>query len=114
MSLNNYVLSTLNILTDLKRQKENIICTMEDVLEDLIGPPHGTTPAAVKSTYKLYLCTRMNSPFKASRLIAPPVGKINYVKREHILLSFKQTLTAAQTQINCWENKLCKKRTYSS
>ena len=28
-------------------QKENIICTMDDVRGDFLGPPHGTTPAAV-------------------------------------------------------------------
>ena len=30
-----------------KDQKENITCTMDDVRGDLLGPPHGTTPAAV-------------------------------------------------------------------
>ena len=30
-----------------KDQKENIICTMDDVRGDFLGPPHGTTPAAV-------------------------------------------------------------------
>ena len=28
-------------------QKENSICTMDNVRGDFIGPPHGTTPAAV-------------------------------------------------------------------
>ena len=28
-------------------QKENIICTIEDVRGDSLVPPHGTTPAAV-------------------------------------------------------------------
>ena len=28
-------------------QKKNIICTMDDVRGDFLGPPHGTTPAAV-------------------------------------------------------------------
>ena len=32
-----------------KDQKENIICTMDDGREDFLGPPHGTTPAAVIS-----------------------------------------------------------------
>ena len=26
---------------------ENIICTMDDVRGEFLGPPHGTTPAAV-------------------------------------------------------------------
>ena len=30
-----------------KDQKKNIICTMVDVRGDFLGPPHGTTPAAV-------------------------------------------------------------------
>ena len=30
-----------------KDQKENQICTMDDVRGDFLGPPHGTTPAAV-------------------------------------------------------------------
>ena len=30
-----------------KDQKDNIICTMYDVRGDFLGPPHGTTPAAV-------------------------------------------------------------------
>ena len=32
-----------------KDQKKNIICTMDctDVRGDFLGPPHGTTPAAV-------------------------------------------------------------------
>ena len=30
-----------------KDQKENIICTMDDVRGDILGPPHSTTPAAV-------------------------------------------------------------------
>ena len=30
-----------------KDQKENITCTMDDVRGDFLGPPHGTTPAAV-------------------------------------------------------------------
>ena len=32
------------ILTD---QKKNIICTMNYIRGDFLGPPHGTTPAAV-------------------------------------------------------------------
>ena len=40
---------TLNIFTDLKGPKLNIICTMDDVRGDFLGPPHGTTPAAVKA-----------------------------------------------------------------
>ena len=30
-----------------KDQKEKIVCTMDDVRGDFLGPPHGTTPAAV-------------------------------------------------------------------
>ena len=30
-----------------KDQKENIICTTDDVRGDVLGPRHGTTPAAV-------------------------------------------------------------------
>ena len=30
-----------------KDQKENITFTMDDVRGDFLGPPHGTTPAAV-------------------------------------------------------------------
>ena len=30
-----------------KDQNKNIICTMDDVRGDFLGPPHGTTPAAV-------------------------------------------------------------------
>ena len=33
----------------LKDLKENINCTMVDVRGDVLRPPHGTTPAAVKS-----------------------------------------------------------------
>ena len=33
-----------------KDQKKNIICTMDDVRGDFLGPPHGTTPAAVIAT----------------------------------------------------------------
>ena len=41
------ILISQNIIADLKGPKENIICTMADVRGDLLGPPHGTTPAAV-------------------------------------------------------------------
>ena len=48
MFLNVSGLNTLNIFTDLKGPKnENIICTLDDVRGDFLGPPHGTTPAAV-------------------------------------------------------------------
>ena len=30
-----------------RTKKENITCTMDDVRGDFLGPPHGTTPAAV-------------------------------------------------------------------
>ena len=42
-----YNFNSLNILTDLKGTNINIICTMDDVRGDFLGPPHGTTPAAV-------------------------------------------------------------------
>ena len=42
-----YIWTTPNIFTDPKGSKENIICTMGDVRGDFLGPPHGTTPAAV-------------------------------------------------------------------
>ena len=35
-----------------KDKKENIICTMYDVRGDFLGPPHGTTPAAVIANKK--------------------------------------------------------------
>ena len=44
MFLNVSVLNTLNISKDLN---ENIICTMDNVRGDFLGPPHGTTPGAV-------------------------------------------------------------------
>ena len=40
-------MNSQNTLTDLKAPNENIICTMEDVRGDFLGPLHGTTPAAV-------------------------------------------------------------------
>ena len=44
-------MNTPNIFTDLKGPiigliNKNIICTMDDVRGDFLGPPHGTTPAA--------------------------------------------------------------------
>ena len=30
-----------------RTERNNIICTMDDVRGDFLGPPHGTTPAAV-------------------------------------------------------------------
>ena len=48
MFLNVSVLNTLNAFTDLKEPKEYyIICTMDDVRGDFLGPPLDTTPAAV-------------------------------------------------------------------
>ena len=48
MALNVQNFKTLNILTDIKGPKEvNIICTMDDVRGDFLGPPHGTTLAGV-------------------------------------------------------------------
>ena len=42
---NNFLISQNTLIS--KDQKENIICTMKDVQGDFLGPPHGTTPAAV-------------------------------------------------------------------
>ena len=50
MGLNNHLfLISQNIIADLKGTKLNINCTMVDVRGDVLRPPHGTTPAAVKS-----------------------------------------------------------------
>ena len=38
-----------NIHADLKGPKVNINCTMVDVRGDVLRPPHGTKPAAVKT-----------------------------------------------------------------
>ena len=60
-----YNFNTLNILTDLKRtERNNIICTMNDVRGDFLGQPHGTMPAAVKITAET-----PKTGFLASRLI---------------------------------------------
>ena len=37
-----------SISSGLKGLKENIICTIDDVLGDVLWRPHGITPAAVK------------------------------------------------------------------
>ena len=47
MFLNVSVLNNMNIFTDLKDLNKNIICTMDDVRGDFLGPSHDTTPAAV-------------------------------------------------------------------
>ena len=53
MSLNqSFTLISQNIIADLKGPKYNINCTMVDVRGDVLRPPHGTTPAAVKSNIK--------------------------------------------------------------
>ena len=50
MSLNQSLfLISQNSIADLKGPKQNINCTMVDVRGDVLRPPHGTTPAAVKS-----------------------------------------------------------------
>ena len=41
------VLKILNIFTDFKGPKGDKICTMGGVRGDCLGPPHGTTPAAL-------------------------------------------------------------------
>ena len=41
----NFLISQ-NTLTDLKGEKENIICTIDTIVRgDFLGPPHGTSPA---------------------------------------------------------------------
>ena len=57
------MLISQNTLADLKGEKENIICTTDDVRGDFLGPPHGTTPAAVIAN-KMKL-----RPFKSSEYI---------------------------------------------
>ena len=48
MILNISILEILQISSLIsKDQNKNIICTMDDVRGDFLGPPHGTTPAAV-------------------------------------------------------------------
>ena len=50
MRLTNHLfLISQNIIADLEGPKENINCTMVYVRGDVLRPPHGTTPAAVKS-----------------------------------------------------------------
>ena len=44
MNRNQYIIL---ISLTLKDQKEHIICTMDDVRRDVLGPPHDTTPATV-------------------------------------------------------------------
>ena len=46
MNLNRYQFPDFSSLTS-KDKKEYVICTMNIVRGDFIGPPHGTTPAAV-------------------------------------------------------------------
>ena len=46
-----------------KDQRENIICTIDDVRGDILGPPHGSTPAAVianknKTEYSQHMSLR--------------------------------------------------------
>ena len=44
----NNFLNSQNTLADLKGPKrKNKICTLDDLRGDILGPPHGTTPAAV-------------------------------------------------------------------
>ena len=44
-----YFLISQNTLADPKVPNRNIICTMDAVRGDFLGPPHGTTPTAVKA-----------------------------------------------------------------
>ena len=46
-----------------KDQKENIICTLDDVRGDILGPPHGTTPAAVIANKNLHAVCKRNSSY---------------------------------------------------
>ena len=48
MSLNEKNLISKNISSGLKDEKRNIICFMDDVRDNLIRSPHGTTPVVVK------------------------------------------------------------------
>ena len=41
-----------------KDQKKNIICTVNDVGGDFLGPPHGTTPAAVTANKNNKVCVK--------------------------------------------------------
>ena len=45
-----------------KDQKKNINCTMVDVRGDVLRPPHGTTPAAVKAN-KIQKCVPLRAMF---------------------------------------------------
>ena len=44
----NFMISQ-NIHADLEGPKGNVMCTMDDIHGDFLGPLHGTTPAAVKA-----------------------------------------------------------------
>ena len=52
----------------LKDQKKNIICTMDDVRGDFLGPPHGTTPAAVIANKIIVRSISFINPISFSRL----------------------------------------------
>ena len=47
----NFCFLTIHLLIS-KGQRENIICTIEDVRGDLLGPPHGTTSENVHGLRK--------------------------------------------------------------
>ena len=56
LSLSNCLLQQLlKILSVISRdQKKNIICTMDDVRGNFLGPAHGTPPAAVIGNKNIY------------------------------------------------------------
>ena len=49
--INNF-LDYQNSLADLKGPNVNIVCTIDDVWGDFLGPQHGTTPATVLANKK--------------------------------------------------------------
>ena len=82
-----YVLNTPNILTGLKRLKENVICTMDDVQGDFLGLPHSTTLAAVKANI---MTLRQKLPSYGKVDITIYECTCNMLICEGILLKFQQ------------------------
>ena len=50
-------------------QKENITCTMDDVQGDVLGPPHGTTPAAVRANKNSVVCFGCDLAFQSTAAV---------------------------------------------
>ena len=88
------VLNTLNIFPELRYQRterKNIICTMDDVRGDVLGPPHGTTflsifgkltffiakfyhgKVLIKSVYRrfMFICEPIFNLFSFAKLFTP-------------------------------------------